>query len=229
MFSLHHNFFYKLKDIQNINFEIWTKMNLPMNLFFILQGKIALCKPENSNLINPINPFELIEPIQTQGKNTPQVKQTAQTAQTLQTTQANSTVIQTQKSNEQMERFSDLTEKERQYADDQKLKVGISNILKLIKMEVGEISLAREVFKTIHNLVCNILQNPEDKKYRRINLGAIMKKFPYKNIKDLVELFQFKQAEDSEVHVEFNSTIEYLNKCTEIINLFLIENSKQTV
>ena len=50
---LNSNFFFRLQDIKRIDNETWTKLNLPLNLYFILQDKIKLYENNSITISNP--------------------------------------------------------------------------------------------------------------------------------------------------------------------------------
>lgn len=50
---LNSNFFFRLQDIKRIDNETWTKLNLPLNLYFMLQDKIKLFENNPITISNP--------------------------------------------------------------------------------------------------------------------------------------------------------------------------------
>ena len=69
------------------------------------------------------------------------------------------------------------------------------NHLMMILTEINNIDISREVFKIIYNVIQNIIKNPNDEKYRKINIVKLLSKYNYISIKNLFQYLHFQQVE----------------------------------
>jgi hypothetical protein len=70
------------------------------------------------------------------------------------------------------------------------------NHLMMILTEINNIDISREVFKIIYNVIQNIVKNPNDEKYRKINIVKLLSKYNYISIKNLFQYLHFQQVEE---------------------------------
>ncbi len=64
---LQKNFFFKLKDLKRLKADDWDKLNLPSNLYYVIQDKLSYYESNNfnpfSNVENKISKEDEIKPI----------------------------------------------------------------------------------------------------------------------------------------------------------------------
>ena len=73
--------------------------------------------------------------------------------------------------------------------------VDVQNHLGLICSEINNLDITREVFRIIHSVITNICKNPNEEKFRKINIEKIMTKYNYKSILNFFLSIHFKQVD----------------------------------
>jgi hypothetical protein len=241
---LNDNFFYRLKDIKNLNVDLWRQLGLPLNLYFILNEKIKIYdSPQAEQMIESANIFKLDqqknlvqstsinEPVKkelpkNEQKNIPSLKQSSSTDSSIikipsltQETQPNPPQ---QKTVEHL--IPSLTSNKIEVHTHDYLKRDIYNILDNLASEINNKDKTKDVLKNLHKIIINIISNPNDEKFRKLNTES---KFfqntinPYKNTLKFLELLQFKKISDQ--YIEYNSDDKYLIDVGERLNEYLLD------
>jgi hypothetical protein len=209
-------------------------MDLPINLFFILQGKINLLG-SGGNSTKP-NIFQ-------QSQNSNFEKNNNYQYQKFEQTNSNKTAQnQMEQPNQNLpninkqQSFSNTNQNQQQYTPTpmyvepqpkvDELKNEIFVILDSLMKEVVDIRICKDVLKGLHTILINIINNPGDEKYRKIKLES---NFFKKNIQPYhfaMKFLQFCFFANNNEFLEFMGDLDYLIKVCEKINDFLIEKSK---
>jgi hypothetical protein len=235
-----------------LNFESWKYLNLPLNLYFLLQGKISLCEGgSGSNSINPfIQPSRIVEEdsnqsqmqsqsIQISNLLTNKIEQTSKPKNNLILDKSNGllrekivspSLDQNKKSIRPVESSEIILKKEDLIKD---VKVDIlkekvySNLDKIVG-EINDKDKSIDILKKIHTIIINILSNPNEQKYRKLKIDSKFAKTyiePYKSAKNFLTSIKFQTSTDSQ-YLEYTEDVDYLSRVTENFNDYLIERSK---
>ena len=195
--KLQKEFYIKLKHMKNLTIETWKSLELPINLYYVLnelyqsalnEQKADQPKPEpqpiqsnnNNNVINENKPK--IIPQQTQTQNQPQQPKLILNNNNY------------QKTNNQIPPNNIFN----MINDPNSLPNVVHNDLSIIFSEIDNIDTSRQVFKQLYTIINNIAHNPTEEKFRRFNINKFMLKYKYKTIKDFF------------MHIGFKSVNEYM-------------------
>lgn len=232
---MNNNFFFRLRDIKNINVDLWRSLNLPLNLYFILVDKIKQIEEKQEQGFNPF----IMPSTSTYTQPTQQVHQVQQiqpsttistnitkpsTISTITSTPSN--IITISKTEEQKYQPTQTQIVEQEVKEEDILKTEIYKVLENIMREINDRDKVKEVLKKLHTIVMNIVSNPEDIKYRKLKIDS---KFfevtikPYINTYKFLEVLKFIKIGD---YMEYVGDDQFIIKVAERMNDYLIENSK---
>lgn len=238
---MNDNFFFRLRDIKNLNIDLWRQLGLPLNLFFIINEKIKIFEstltdpstgsnlfkleqPQNSVKITSINQSVIKEIPRNEDKNITALKQSYTTDSNLVRIPSKIHEIQPNpKVEKTVEHLIPSSNKIEIHSHDY-LKKDIYNVLDNLASEINSKDRMKDVLKNLHKIIINIISNPNDEKFRKLNAES---KFfqntinPYKNTLKFLELLQF--AKISNQYIEYTGDDKYLIDIGERLNEYLID------
>ena len=178
--KLQKDFYVKLKHMKNLSIDTWKSLDLPINLYYVLnelyqsalneqQGSQPQTQPQSQqkNNINVINQPQIVTHNQSRNQNQ----------------------NQQQSKNQRNQQFNNINDKN-----------NLSNIihddLSILFAEIDNLEKSRQVFKQIYKIITNISQNPNEEKFRRFNINKFLSNFNYKNITPFFTHIGFKNLDD---------------------------------
>ena len=178
--KLQKEFYVKLKHMKNLSIDTWKSLDLPINLYYVLnelyqsalneqQGSQPQTQPQSQkqNNINVINQPQIVTHNQSRNQNQ----------------------NQQQSKNQRNQQFNNFNDKN-----------NLSNIihddLSILFAEIDNLEKSRQVFKQIYKIITNISQNPNEEKFRRFNINKFLSNFNYKNITPFFIHIGFKNLDD---------------------------------
>ena len=179
--KLNKEFYFKLKDIKNLSEETWTKFDLPLNLYYILNELYQASLNQSSQNQNIQNQNIQNQNIQTQNPNQNFVQQPLQQPINQQP------YIPVQKPIK-----SSISTSENQEFNTETIQMHLAKIF----TDIDNIDISRDVFKFIYQIINNINHNPSDEKYRRINIKKLLMKYNYPSIKLFLNYLHFKEVDE---------------------------------
>ena len=198
--KLQKEFYIKLKHMKNLSIETWKSLDLPINLYYVLNElyQSALSeqqtKNESKESIQPQQPPQIHkEPVldpqhqnkisNNQGGIFSQYKAERQAQQ-------NKNIIQ--KNIDDKSKFNNINKIDENYS----LQNLVHNNLSILFAEIDNLDISRKVFKQIYTIISNIAHNPNDEKYRRFNINKFITIFKYKNIVPFFTSIGFRHVDD---------------------------------
>ena len=185
--KLQKEFYVKLKHMKNLSIETWKSLDLPINLYYVLNelyqsafNEEQQSNPQNepnNNKINVINekPYNPI-PQQNQQKSQQQTQN-----------------IRTNNSKNNIQEFP---LNKNIFKDQNNLSNIIHNDLSTIFTEIDNLDISRQVFKQIYNIINNIAHNPMEEKFRRFNITKFISKFKYNSLLNFFLHIGFKRVDE---------------------------------
>ena len=176
--KLQKEFYVKLKHMKNLSIDTWKSLDLPINLYYVLnelyqsalneqQGNQPQPQSQQQNTINVINQQQVVTHNQSRNQNQ----------------------NQQQSKNQRNQQFNNINDKN-----------NLSNIihddLSILFAEIDNLEKSRQVFKQIYKIITNISQNPNEEKFRRFNINKFLSNFNYKNITPFFTHIGFKNLDD---------------------------------
>jgi hypothetical protein len=256
LFSLNDNFFFRLRDIKNLNVDLWRSLGLPLNLYFILNERIKLFESQVDQGGKMPNPFQKVENqipyvninMLQQTEKKPEEKKLIFTPQqpqpqtpsvglinipsTKEEIIINQNNIKPSQNQNQPQTLENLIKAKTNsvvdplsYSHDL-LKKDIYKILDNLATEINNKELTKEILKKLHTIIVNIISNPGEEKFRKLNTES---KFfqntihPYKNTLKFLELLQFAIISDQ--YIEYQGDHKFLIDVGERLNEYLIDRS----
>ena len=180
--KLNKEFYFKLKDIKNLSEDTWNKFDLPTNLYYILNELYQ-------NALNQSNQNQNIPNQNLQNQNTPNQNFQNQNFQQPKFKEE----INTSKPHLEVQKpiFKKPSVETSEFHSD-----NIQMHLAQIFTDIDNIDISKDVFHFIYTIINNITQNPNDEKYRRINIKKLLTKYNYPSIKSFLQYLHFKEADD---------------------------------
>ena len=219
--KLQKEFYIKLKHMKNLSIDTWKSLDLPINLYYVLNElyQSALNEqqssqppqnysPYNNNVINQYQPQPYNPPNQyTQYQTRPQPQPQPQT--------------QVQKQKQNYNNYNNVYQKTNTPNIINKNVININNNsnslqnivhndLSILFSEIDNLDKSRMVFKQIYTIINNIAHNPLEEKFRRFNINKFISKFKYKTIVDFF------------IHVGFKKVDEYMYLIGDAKNITLV-------
>ena len=199
--KLQKEFYVKLKHMKNLTIDTWKSLDLPINLYYVLNELYQSANNEEQ-------------------QNQPQNESNNNKINTIKEKQNNPIPQKYQQQTEQQRpnnNFNNLNNNNQKYQLNNniintiKVQNSLSNIihndLSIIFTEIDNLDISRQVFKQIYTIINNIAHNPLEDKFRRFNITKFLSKFKYNSI---VELF---------LHIGFKKVDEYMYLIGEAKNI----------
>ena len=186
--KLQKEFYIKLKHMKNLSIETWKQLELPINLYYVLNELYQSALAEQQPKIEPniSNPPE--QPVQIKQekipKPQPQIQNTIQKNQN----EISSKIkpqTQIQPNNNLIHALNNIIGNKNtnnKIFGNNSLQNNIHDNLSLLFAEIDNLDISRKVFKQIYTIISNIAHNPNNEKYRRFNIQKFTATFKYKNI-----------------------------------------------
>jgi len=175
--KLQKEFYVKLKHMKNLSIDTWKSLDLPINLYYVL----------NELYQSALNEQQGSQPSQNQSQPPQQNK--INVINQPQVVSHNQSRNQQQNKNQRNQQFNNINDKN-----------NLSNIihddLSILFAEIDNLEKSRQVFKQIYKIISNISQNPNEEKFRRFNLTKFLLNFNYKSITSFFTHIGFKNLDD---------------------------------
>ena len=188
--KLQKEFYVKLKHMKNLSIETWKSLDLPINLYYVLNElyQSALNEQQASQpQSQPQQPPQNTINYQNQPpQRIPQNQQQTQ-YQPQQLNQINNNYIQENKN----QIFNSINDQ-----NNNSLQNVVYNDLSILFSEIDNLEKSRQVFKQIYKIITNIAHNPNDEKFRRFNINKFLSNFKYKNIAPFFLHIGFKNVDE---------------------------------
>ena len=187
--KLQKEFYVKLKHMKNLSIETWKSLDLPINLYYVLnelyqsalnEQQASQPRPQQppQNTIN----YPSQQP-QRPPQNQPQMQyQPQQLMQLLNNKNIQKNVNQI---------FNEINVQNKN-----SLQSMVYNDLSLLFSEINNLDRSRQVFKQIYKIITNIAHNPNEEKFRRFNISKFLSNFKYKNITPFFTHIGFKNVDE---------------------------------
>ena len=223
--KLQKEFYIKLKHMKNLSIETWKSLELPINLYYVLnelyQSALAEHQPKNEqNISKPPEPQ-----IQTNQEKRPNLQPqiNIQNNQSQISTQKNPQT-QIQPNQNIFQNINNIIGKNNinnKIINNNSLQNSIHDNLSLLFAEIDNLDISRKVFKQIYTIISNIAHNPNNEKFRRFNIKKFTSTFKYKNIIPFFLSLGFKHVEEYMYLIGDAKNMSMVN--TEL-NKFIIDN-----
>ena len=192
--KLQKEFYVKLNHMKNLSIETWKSLDLPINLYYVLNelyqsalNEQQANQPQSQPQQQP--PQNIINYQNQQPQRIPQIQpQTQYQPQQLNQIMDNNNI---QKNKNQI--FNSIDGQ-----NDNSLQNVVYNDLSILFSEIDNLEKSRQVFKQIYKIITNIAHNPNEEKFRRFNINKFLSNFKYKNITPFF------------MHIGFNNVDEYM-------------------
>ena len=190
--KLQKEFYVKLKHMKNLSIETWNSLDLPINLYYVLnelyqsalneqQANQPQSQPQQQPPQNIIN-YQNQQP-QRIPQNQPQIQYQPQQLNQI---MDNNNI---QKNKNQI--FNSIDDQ-----NDNSLQNVVYNDLSILFSEIDNLEKSRQVFKQIYKIITNIAHNPNEEKFRRFNINKFLSNFKYKNITPFFLNIGFKNVDE---------------------------------
>ena len=206
--KLQKEFYIKLKHMKNLSIETWKSLDLPINLYYVLNElyQSALSEQQPSNPQNiPTKPAQ--PPAQTYQEQVPnsQINQKNQNEiqnqfkpqmqyQQNKNTNQNNNILNNFLNNKN--RTNNNINNNINITPNDSLQNIVHNNLSILFAEIDNLDISRKVFKQIYTIISNIAHNPNEEKYRRFNIKKFTSTFKYKSIAQLFTNIGFKNVDE---------------------------------
>ncbi len=191
--KLQKEFYIKLKHMKNLSLDIWKSLDLPINLFYVLNELYQSALNEQQG--TQAQPQPQPKPQQQPPKNT--INIINEPPQTMQNQyQQYQPRMQQQKQYSNNNNTQLLNSIKNMINDPNSLQNVVHNDLSLLFSEIDDLDKSRQVFKQIYTIITNIAHNPMEEKYRRFNIEKFLAKFKYKGITQFFLDIGFKHVNE---------------------------------
>ena len=190
--KLNKEFYFKLKDIKNLSEDTWNKFELPTNLYYILNELYQ-------NALNQSNQNQNNQNQNNQNQNNQNQNFQNQNFQNqnFQNPNLQQPKIKEEKSTskpqlEVQKPLNKIPSVETSEFTSDNIQMHLAHIF----TDIDNIDISKDVFHFIYTIINNITQNPNDEKYRRINIKKLLTKYNYPSIKTFLQYLHFKEVDD---------------------------------
>ena len=204
--KLHKEFYIKLKHMKNLSIETWKSLELPINLFYVLNDlyQSALSGKQNKEPLSQPQTQPQNKNPQTSSEITNQVPQKQNIVQKQQYNipNINNTlpILKLQKAkNNTVHNIINQVIKQTNLNNifgNNSLQSIVHNDLSLLFAEIDNLDISRKLFKSIYTIISNIAHNPSNEKYRKFNVSKLLSTFNYKNIIPFFTHIGFKHMDN---------------------------------
>ena len=201
--KLHKQFYIKLKHMKNLSLEIWKSLDLPINLYFVLNElyQSSLSDSKNTNNLslskNNENVSETIKNPEKQKIISPNKQSKISNNQPILKLQPqkNQNLVNNNHETNIMNQVIKQNNINKIYGNNS-LQSSIHNDLCILLTEVSDIEISKKLFKSIYTIISNISHNPKIERYRKFNIMKLLSSYRYKNIIPFFSHIGFKNIDD---------------------------------
>ena len=219
--KLQKEFYIKLKHMKNLTIDTWKSLDLPINLYYVLnelyQSALAEQQPKIEHNI-PQQPQNQIIP-NPQPQSNIQKNQNQISFQNKPQTQItpNNNIIQNFLGQNKINNNINTNK----ISGENSFQNTIHDNLSLLFSEIDNLDISRKVFKQIYTIISNIAHNPNNEKFRRFNIQKFTSVFKYKTIIPFFSSIGFKHVDEYMYLIGDAKNMSTVN--TEL-NQFIIDN-----
>ena len=222
--KLQKEFYIKLKHMKNLSIETWKSLELPINLYYVLnelyQSALAEQQPKNEQNI-PKQPEPQIQTNQEKSPNLqPQINIQKNQNQIITQNKPQTQINPNQNIFQNINNIIGKNNNNKIF-NDNSLQNSIHDNLSLLFAEIDNLDISRKVFKQIYTIISNIAHNPNNEKFRRFNINKFTSTFKYKSIIPFFLSIGFKHVEEYMYLIGDAKNMSMVN--TEL-NKFIIDN-----
>ena len=227
--KLHKQFYIKLKHMKNLSLEIWKSLDLPINLFYVLNElyQSSLSDSKNNNLTQPekienILPSEKIKLPEKQNLNA-QKKEQIVISNTLPVLKLQPQKIMINNETNIMNQIIKQNNLNKIYGNNS-IQSTVHNDLCILLTEINDIDISKKLFKSIYTIISNISHNPNIERYKKFNIIKLLSSFRYKNIIPFFSNIGFKNIDDYMILQEDSTIIKKISIVSKELNQFIKDN-----
>ena len=200
--KLQKEFYIKLKHMKNLSIETWKSLELPINLYYVLNElyQSALSEQQQSN------PEPQPQPQQNQINQTPQKPAQNPVPQSKidKANEIQNKIFPQLNNNNNNKIIQNTINQVTKQVNENKINLNnnnslqniVNNDLCILFAEIDNLDISRKVFKFIYTIISNIAHNPNNEKYRRFNIQKLQSSYNYKNIAPLFTHIGFKHVDE---------------------------------
>jgi len=187
--KLQKEFYVKLKHMKNLSIETWKSLDLPINLYYVLNElyQSALNEQQANQPQQQQPPQNTINYQNQQPQRIPQNQPQTQ----YQSQQLNQIIDNNNIQNNKNQIINSINDQ-----NDNSLQNVVYNDLSILFSEIDNLDKSRQVFKQIYKIITNIAHNPNDEKFRRFNINKFLSNFKYKSITQFFLDIGFKNVDE---------------------------------
>jgi len=187
--KLQKEFYVKLKHMKNLSIETWKSLDLPINLYYVLNElyQSALNEQQANQPQQQQPPQNTINYQNQQPQRIPQNQPQTQ----YQPQQLNQIIDNNNIQSNKNQIINSINDQ-----NDNSLQNVVYNDLSILFSEIDNLDKSRQVFKQIYKIITNIAHNPNDEKFRRFNINKFLSNFKYKSITQFFLDIGFKNVDE---------------------------------
>jgi len=230
--KLQKEFYIKLKHMKNLSIDTWKSLDLPINLYYVLnelyQSALSQQQPQNQpNIPTNINQPPVQQYQQPIPNPQPQPQPKIQKKQNDYSSQFGA--------NNQLKQMKNMIQNNNMNINNSKGQNNLNKIntndslpnivhndLSILFAEIDNLDISRKVFKQIFTIVSNIAHNPNNEKFRRFNIQKLTSIFKYQSIRTFFSDIGFKNVDEYMYLIGDAKNMSIVN--TEL-NQFIIDNN----
>lgn len=210
-----------------MNFELWKELELPINLFFILQEKYNQTKNKlhisvPTGMTTTIKQENIIQSMQR--KEEEKINLVPKEEKIIK--QVLNEDIKKPSIQKESDKIDEKPKPQQQTEKKENLEYYLESIITELKVDKDSSKL--EVLKKLHTVVSNIAGNPLEEKFKKLKINS---KFytdflqPYNSVMNFLYYIGFSKSLDNEF-LEYKGRAEHIQNVLLGFNQFLIKNSK---
>ena len=226
---LNKEFYFKLKDIKNLSKETWKSFNLPLNLFYLLNEKYQKYQNNNNIQFNPQkqisnNNFNKIQ--NNLNNNNLYNKYNNYNNYNNNYNNYNNNYKYNNNSNNYSKSLIQNNINTFNYQKSSQSNVinreNIQKYLQSIFMQINNFNISKDVFHLLFKIINNIIKNPNNEKYKKINIQKLFYLYNYSSLKQFLFFIGFKQLDNNYLYLIGSPS--NLNIVNPELNLFIKNN-----
>ena len=223
--KLQKEFYIKLKHMKNLSIETWKSLELPINLYYVLNELYQSALGEQQQK----DEQHISKPSEPQIQNNQEKRPNLQPQINIQKNQSqisaqNKPQTQIQQNQNIFQNINNIVGKDitkDKIFNDNTLQNSIHDNLSILFAEIDNLDISRKVFKHLYTIISNIAHNPNDEKFRRFNIKKFTSTFDYKSIIPFFIGIGFKHVQEYMYLIGDAKNMSTVN--TEL-NKFIVDN-----
>jgi hypothetical protein len=183
-FRLNENWYFKLKDIKDLDVQTWKDMGLPVNLFNLLNKKVkeaATDSEKPTQTLNENKSVTISQNQQTQGKGQIEHKSFEKAVDKIKNEKEQFNAYKQMVSDNNNQQKVDTEKKipkqmiEEENVDE--IRIYVNKFLENIVNEIRDSTVYISIMKNLYTIIENIVKNPSEPKFRKIKaFGGFIEK-----------------------------------------------------